>query len=83
MIRGSPSMPLSVALLEMNVNEGSAGGAFPCVYNQWGIWTHSTKMSKHGRNIFCWASGISHGLNPLASQKARHARQSVHRHHYS
>lgn len=52
MIRGSPSMPLSVALLEMNVIEGSAGGAFPHVYIQWAIWTHSNKMSKHGRNIF-------------------------------
>lgn len=28
MTQGSPSMPLSVALLEMNVNEDSAGGHF-------------------------------------------------------
>lgn len=67
-----PSIPVSVALVEMNMNEGNTGGIFPCVYNQRGE-AGTTLLNEQTQKRLPLLGLLVLFMLPLESQKVRYA----------
>lgn len=67
-------MPVSVSLLEMNMNEGNTGGMFPCMCNKRGE-ARTTLLQEQTQKELPLLGLLAPFMVPLESQKVRHARE--------